>query len=62
VAQSNTKKTYFEMKELRSGTYYWGVFVRKGGQSKPLFEKAHKLVIARRLPPHVRVPESIDWK
>lgn len=62
VARSTTSKTYFEMKTLRSGTYYWGVFVRQGGQSKPLFERAHKLVIARRLPPHVKVPESIDWK
>jgi hypothetical protein len=47
---------------LGAGDYYWGVYAVTPEGKRPLFEKARHLVIARRLPPGVKVPSSIDWK
>jgi hypothetical protein len=62
VFRRRCKEPAEKIKGLRAGTYYWGVFVREGRSSKPLFDKPNKFVIARRLPPYVKVPRSIDWK
>jgi hypothetical protein len=62
VFRRRCKEPAEKIKGLRAGTYYWGVFVGRGRSSKPLFDKPNKFVIARRLPPYVKVPRSIDWK
>ena len=62
VRRKRTRKLYARVKRLRAGEYHWGVYVRDGKQRKPLFDKPHKLVIARRRPPYVNVPKTIKWK
>ena len=46
---------------LAAGEYHWGVFAVSDGSKRPIFDKARRLLIARRLPPGVRVPSSIKW-
>jgi hypothetical protein len=54
--------TSFSVTTLAAGTYYWGVYAVAPGARRPLFEKARRLVVARRLPPGVKAPDRIDWK
>lgn len=61
VVKRRTRRTSIRLRTLRRGVYYWGVYVGKG-KGQPLFDKPHKLTIARRHPPYVRVPKAIDWK
>lgn len=54
--------TTFSVSTLAAGTYFWGVYAVAPGARRPLFEKARRLLVARRLPPGVRAPDRIDWK
>jgi hypothetical protein len=60
VVRRRTKRTSVRLRTLGRGVYFWGVYVGKDRQ--PLFDKPHKLIIAQRHPPYVRVPKAIDWK
>jgi hypothetical protein len=62
VARRRTKHSELTLPKLRRGHYYWGVYAVDGKTKQPLFEKPHKLVIASRRPPYVRVPKTIKWK
>jgi hypothetical protein len=62
VARRRTKHTELSLPRVRRGQYYWGVFALDGEKREALFKKPHKLVIASRRPPYVRVPKAIKWK
>jgi len=62
VARRKTKQTEIVLPRMRRGEYYWGVFALDGGKRQALFKKPHRLVIASRRPPYVRVPKAIKWK
>jgi len=62
VVRRRARGTSFTINTLGRGVYYWGVYVGRGKDRQPLFEKPHKLVVARRAPPYVKVPKAIDWK
>ncbi|MCA9667087.1 MAG: hypothetical protein KC503_15925 [Myxococcales bacterium] len=55
------------MRNLRFGSYYWGVYrviKRRRGEPRlePIFAQPQRLKISRRKPPAVAVPKTIKWK
>ncbi len=63
VVRRRTRAHSLTISDLKRGVYYWGVYsLGAEGQRRALVGKPHRLVIARRLPPGVQVPKSIDWK
>jgi hypothetical protein len=63
VLRRQTAAERVRVRGIRQGTYYWGVFALSGdGERRPLFARSWRLVVARRAPPSVQVPRSIEWQ
>ncbi len=62
VMRRRVSGTAISISDLGSGFYYWGVYAVTPQGRRPLFDSARRLVVARRLPPGVKVPSTIDWK
>jgi hypothetical protein len=42
-----TKEQQLEVKGLRPGTWYWGVYAGEGAKAKPIFQKPRTLIVRR---------------
>jgi hypothetical protein len=62
VLRREVKGTTTTVSSLTSGVYFWGVYAVTPSGKKPIFDQARRIVLARRLPPGLKVPATIDWK